>query len=114
MCDTSSPIIIEGVVSDIPDDLISKYCNHLRGITLDGQLVDDMESDDAKYVVLLEQLDKTLESAIAPLESAFGKTEDVELKNYVAELLKNVYFRFRDKNEEYKANYEKYNSFLQK
>jgi AAA15 family ATPase/GTPase len=47
MCDTSSPIIIEGVVSDIPDDLISKYCNHLRGITLDGQLVDDMESDDA-------------------------------------------------------------------
>ena len=74
----------------------------------------NMESDDAKYVVLLEQLDKTLESAIAPLESAFGKTEDVELKNYVAELLKNVYYRFRDKNEEYKANYEKYNSFLQK
>ena len=74
----------------------------------------NMESDDAKYMELLEQLDKTLESSIAPLESAFTKTEDAELKAYVAELLKNVYFRFRDKNEEYKANYEKYNSFLQK
>lgn len=46
-CDSSSPIIIEGTVSDIPDDLIIKYHNHLRGITSDGILIDDMESDDA-------------------------------------------------------------------
>lgn len=46
-CDPSSPIIIEGTVSDIPDDLIVKYHNHLRGITPDGRLIDDMESDDA-------------------------------------------------------------------
>lgn len=46
-CDPSSPIIIEGTVSDIPDDLIIKYHNHLRGITSDGRLIDDMESDDA-------------------------------------------------------------------
>ena len=46
-CDPSSPIIIEGTVSDIPDDLIEKYHNHLRGITSDGRLIDDMESDDA-------------------------------------------------------------------
>ena len=46
-CDPSSPIIIEGTVSDIPDDLIVKYHNHLRGITSDGRLIDDMESDDA-------------------------------------------------------------------
>lgn len=46
-CDPSSPIIIEGIVSDIPDDLIVKYHNHLRGITSDGRLIDDMESDDA-------------------------------------------------------------------
>lgn len=46
-CDPSSPIIIEGTVSDIPDDLIVKYYNHLRGITSDGRLIDDMESDDA-------------------------------------------------------------------
>ncbi len=47
MCDTSSPIIIEGTVSDIPDDLVVKYCNHLRGITIDGKLIEDMESDEA-------------------------------------------------------------------
>lgn len=35
MCDTTSPIVIEGVVSDIPDELILKYSNHLRGITKD-------------------------------------------------------------------------------
>ena len=74
----------------------------------------NMESDDNKYVELLEKLDKSLVNSLAPLEVAFTKTDDKELKEYVAELLKNVYFRFRDKNDEYKANYEKYNSFLQK
>ena len=74
----------------------------------------NMESDDNKYMELLDKLDKSLESSLAPLEMAFTKADDKELKEYVAELLKNVYFRFRDKNEEYKANYEKYNSFLQK
>lgn len=74
----------------------------------------NMESDDNKYLALLDKLDKSLESSISPLEIAFSKADDQELKAYVAELLKNVYFRFRDKSEEYKANYEKYNSFLQK
>lgn len=73
----------------------------------------NMESDDAKYEELLKQLDNSLESALAPLEKAFGKTEDPEMKGYVAELLKNIYFRFRDKNEDYKANYEKYSKFIE-
>lgn len=47
MCDTTSPIVIEGVVSDIPDELILKYSDHLRGITKDYQLVEDMESEEA-------------------------------------------------------------------
>lgn len=48
MCNPSSPIVIEGVVSDVPDDLVSKYNNHLRGITTNGRLIDDMESDEAE------------------------------------------------------------------
>ena len=68
--------------------------------------------DDAKYNALLEQLDASLENAIAPLEKAFTLTEDPELQAYVAEVLKNIYFRFRDRGDEYRANYEKYNSFL--
>ncbi len=73
----------------------------------------NMEADDNKYMELLNQLDETLEKSLAPLESAFTKAPDDELKAYVAELLKNVYFRFRDKDDNYKANYEKYNSYLQ-
>lgn len=47
MCNASLPIVIEGVVSDVPDDLVVKYNNHLRGITADGRLIDNMESDEA-------------------------------------------------------------------
>ena len=72
----------------------------------------NMEMDDAKYNALLAKLDGALENAIAPLEKAFTLTEDKDLKAYVAEVLKNIYFRFRDRSEEYKANYQKYNSFL--
>ena len=73
----------------------------------------NLEADDAKYNELLKQLDETLKSSLAPLEKAFSLTDDAELQAYVAELLKNVYFRFRDDAPEYQANYEKYNNFLQ-
>lgn len=47
-CNTDKPIIIEGTVSGIPNELITKYDNHVRGIMPDGKLIDDMESDEAK------------------------------------------------------------------
>ena len=53
-----------------------------------------------------------MENAIVALEKALTLTEDPELQAYVAEVLKNIYFRFRDRGDEYRANYEKYNSFL--
>lgn len=46
-CDTSSPIIIEGTVVDVPPELVEKFGNHIRGIGKDGRLIDDMESADA-------------------------------------------------------------------
>lgn len=52
MCDTTSPIVIEGVVSDVPDELIVKYSDHLRGITEDNRLIDDMESEEAHDAML--------------------------------------------------------------
>ena len=39
-------------------------------------------------------------------------TDDVELKNAIAEYLKNIYFRLRDKNPEYEALSKKYDAFL--
>lgn len=71
-----------------------------------------LETDDAKYNELNDQLNQCLEKAIVPFEKAFNIAEDKEIKRACAEYLKNIYFRFRDKNEEYKTAYDKYNSYL--
>ena len=70
------------------------------------------ELDDNKYFALVKEMDETLEKAIEPFEKAFPKCQDPELKNAVAEYLKNIYFRLRDKNPEYEALSKKYESFL--
>lgn len=70
------------------------------------------ELDDNKYFALVKELDETLEKAINPFEAAFVKTQDSELKNAIAEYLKNIYFRLRDKNPEYEALSKKYEAFL--
>ena len=70
------------------------------------------ELDDNKYYALVKELDETLEKAIDPFEAAFAKTQDKELQGAVAEYLKNIYFRLRDKNPEYEALSKKYEAFL--
>lgn len=70
------------------------------------------EFDDAKYMALVEKIDESLTNAIEPFERAFSMTEDKEIKMAVAEYLKNIYFRLREKNEGYAASFEKYNNFL--
>lgn len=71
-----------------------------------------METDDTKYNALNEQLNQCLEKAIVPFEKAFNIATDGEIKRACAEYLKNIYFRFREKSEAYKASYDKYNKFL--
>ena len=71
------------------------------------------EVDDTKYEALVKQLEQNLESAIKPFEACFETSTDEEVKAVVAEYLKNIYFRFREKNEAYKTGYEKYNKFLE-
>lgn len=70
------------------------------------------ELDDAKYMELLDEFETTLMSAIEPFETAFNLTKDNQIKVSLAEYLKNIYFRFRDKSPEYAENYEKYNSIV--
>lgn len=70
------------------------------------------EFDDAKYEALMVEFDKTLKSAIEPFEKAFSVTEDKEIKVVVAEFLKNIYFRFRDAGDEYKAAHDKYKAIV--
>lgn len=70
------------------------------------------ELNDAKWQELNEQFEKALEKAVAPFEKSFEMTDDKEIKNAVAEYLKNIYFRFRSKGDEYMNSYNKYNDFL--
>ncbi len=71
------------------------------------------ELDDAKYEALVKQLEGYLEAAIEPFEKCYNVTTDQEVKMVCAEYLKNIYFRFRDRSEAYKANYDKYNAIME-
>lgn len=71
------------------------------------------EADDAKFATLNAQMEQALEDAIIPFEKAFELTQDNDLKSGCAEYLKQIYFRFRDKKDEYLKAYEKYNKFLE-
>lgn len=72
------------------------------------------EMDDTKYEAMVKELEEKLESAIVPFEKCFAAADDPEIKNVVAEYLKNIYFRFREKSNEYMAGYEKYNNYANK
>lgn len=72
------------------------------------------EMDDNKYEAMVKDLEHNLEAAIEPFEKCYEASQDPEIKAVVAEYLKNIYFRFREKNEQYKAGYEKYNALSQK
>ena len=45
-CDTNTPIIIEGTVTGVSEEMLKQYEKHVRGVK-DGKLIDDMESKDA-------------------------------------------------------------------
>jgi len=69
------------------------------------------EADDAKYEILIKEMEASLESALSPLEKGFEISNDPELKLILSDYLKNIYFRFREKSPEYTAAYEKYNQY---
>lgn len=71
------------------------------------------ELDDAKYNAMVKELEANLEAAIEPFEKCYERTTDPEVKQVCAEYLKNIYFRFRDRGENYKANYDKYNAIFE-
>ena len=72
------------------------------------------ELDDRKWEALVKEMDETLEKAIVPFEKSFELTQDAELKGAVAEYLKNIYFRLREKNPEYLELSKKYEGFLKR
>ncbi|MBQ1881888.1 MAG: tetratricopeptide repeat protein [Bacteroidales bacterium] len=80
-------------------------------MALDIQDKASAEPDDAKYNELAAQLNDCLKKAIEPFERAFSITDDIEIKKGCAEYLKQIFFRFRDEDPQYQANYDKYKKF---
>ncbi len=70
------------------------------------------EYDDAKYMALVEQFEEALMNAAYPFEKAFEISQSNEIKINVAEYLKNIYYRFRDKEQKYEDAYQKYDNIL--
>ena len=70
------------------------------------------ELDDAKYMALVEKFEAALQGAIEPFEKAYVVSKDNGLKVSIAEYLKNIYYRFVSKGEQYEAGYKKYDEVV--
>lgn len=70
------------------------------------------ELDDAKYQLLLNELEDNMKSAIEPFEKAYALSADPTIKVTIAEYLKNIYFAFRENGPEYAEGYAKYNEIV--
>lgn len=66
------------------------------------------ELDDAKYMAIMADFEKSLKSCVEPFEKAFELTKSDETKAGIAEYLKNACFRFREESQEYLDKYNKY------
>lgn len=71
--------------------------------------VNDIET----YDKLLVEFEQCLINAIDPFEKAFAATNDKEFQLAIADGLKQIYFRFRDKDPKYQEGFDKYNAFLE-
>ena len=69
--------------------------------------------DDAKYMKMVEDFEASLLSAAEPFEAAFKISKDDAIKVNIAEYLKNIYYRFRDKDQKYADGYAKYSEIVQ-
>lgn len=70
------------------------------------------EFDDKKYMELVSEFEKALENAYEPFEKAFNVSKDDSIKINIAEYLKNICYRFREKDQKYEAGFEKYSTIV--
>lgn len=70
------------------------------------------EYDDKKWEALSKEFETVLLSARDPFEKAYEISKDEALKVNIAEYLKNIYYRFRDKGAEFEDGYNKYDAVV--
>lgn len=82
-----------------------------KAVELQSKAADEV--DDKKYEEMIKKLEGYLEAAIIPFEKSYEMSKDKEIQAVVAEYLKNIYFRFRERGDSFKAGYEKYNAIYE-
>lgn len=82
-----------------------------KAVDIQTKAADEM--DDKKYEEMVKQLEEYLELSIAPFENAYNTAQDKDVKAIVAEYLKNIYFRFREKGDSFMEGYKKYNAIFE-
>ena len=70
------------------------------------------EMDDAKWKALVDKATETIELAIAPLEKVYELSDQEQNKIWAATLLKECYYRLREKSDAYNEGYNKYNAIV--
>ncbi len=81
-----------------------------RAIEVSTKAQDEM--DDNKYMLLVAEFEKDLQSCIEPFEKAYNLSKDNGIRVNIAEYLKNAFYRFRDQDPVYQAGYDKYNEIV--
>lgn len=78
-----------------------------------AEAMDKVDLDDVEgYEKLLAEYESYLLKSVEPFEQAFSATDNQEIKIAAASSLKQIFFRFRDKDPKYKEGYDKYSSYL--
>ena len=70
------------------------------------------EFDDKKYEALVKEFETALENAYEPFIKAYEVSKDDAIKVNVAEYLKNICYRFQEKDAKYKDGYTKFNEVV--
>lgn len=70
------------------------------------------EMDDAKYNVLIKELQAVLEKSLPPFMKAYEVSKDEALKGDVAKFIKDISFRLRNSDAKYQEIYDKFNAIV--
>ena len=70
------------------------------------------QTSDKKYEALVKEFEVALESAYEPFVKAYEVSKDDAIKVNVAEYLKNICYRFQEKDAKYKDGYAKFDEVV--
>ncbi len=65
-----------------------------------------------EYDALMVKYYENAEAAVEPFETVYAKSQSADLKYNIAQYLRDIYFRLRNKDAKYSDGYEKYNEIV--